>query len=375
MFVSFSRPDRHARRRSTTRSSLSVLRRRRPAPVVLLALLVVGACTGSPAATTGSSGSSNAATSTSGNEATAAGVDLSGVTLKVGQIGLSIKPVLEFADQADTPYTVDWAQFAAAPPLLEALNAGAIDLGNAGDTGLIAASSGGATFTLVAAVSSPGKGMSLLVPAGSTVQSVADLRGKQVAVFRGSAGHAFLLAALARAGLSLADVELVDLQPADAAAAFQSGQIDAWAIWEPTAAQARLQSQARLLESGDGFFESFGFFVTRPSTLDDPARTAAIGDFLRRFAQANAYRSSHLADWIAEYARITKLPEEVAALAAPNQQSSVVPIDDDVSANLANSVHTFLAAGLIKTAPDLSPFFDRRFTPEIEAGLQAADGG
>lgn len=337
-----------------------------------LALTLLAACSGNPAAATGPA-TSNVPASAAANPG--AGIDLSKVTLKVGEIASSLSPVFKFAKLDKTPYTLTFAQFAAAPPLLEALNAGALDIGQAGDTGLIAASSGGVTFKYVAAFKAPGAGMSLLVPQNSTLTSVADLKGKKVAVFHGSAGQAFLIAALKKAGLVEADINEVNLSPADAAAAFRSGQLDAWAIWEPAAAQALIGSHARLLVNGEGYYQSTGFMVTRPQTLDDVAKAAAIGDFLQRLAQANVYRSAHVSDWIGQYAQLTKVPTDVATLAAPHQLSTILPIDDSVAATYSESIATFLAAGLIKTAPDTTGIFDPRFTQQIAAGLTAPGGG
>ncbi len=127
---------------------------------------------------------------------------------------------------------VELLLFTSGPPLLEALNAGSIDIGGTGDTPPIFAQAAGVPLVYVASQLSNG-GSALLVPENSPIESVADLAGKRVAFTPGSSAHLFTVRALEQAGLTYDDIEPVLLQPGEARAAFDSGSIDAWTIWDP----------------------------------------------------------------------------------------------------------------------------------------------
>ena len=130
-------------------------------------------------------------------------------------------------------YRVVWTEFPSGPPLLEALNVGAIDFGNAGEAPPIFAQAAGAPLQYVAYEPPAPRGEAILVPKDSKLNSVADLRGKKVALNKGSNVHYLLVKALEKAGIKYSEIEPVFLAPADARAAFESGAVDAWVIWDP----------------------------------------------------------------------------------------------------------------------------------------------
>ena len=141
--------------------------------------------------------------------------------------------------------TVKWAEFQFGPPMLEAMGAGAIDLGSVGDTPPIFAQAGGSNLVYVAAT--PSAEHAVLVPKNSPIKILADLKGKKVAFGKGSSAQNVALKALALAGLSFKDIEPAYLSPADATAAFNGGNIDAWVVWDPYFAIAEEHYGARVL--------------------------------------------------------------------------------------------------------------------------------
>ncbi len=120
------------------------------------------------------------------------------------------------------------------------------------------------------------KGDTIVVPKDSPIKSVADLKGKKVAVAEGSSANYNLLAQLAKAGLSYDDIEVKTLQPADALAAFSNKHVDAWAIWDPYTSQAELEADARILVDGGGLVNGMTFQAANPDALDDKATRAAL---------------------------------------------------------------------------------------------------
>ena len=142
---------------------------------------------------------------------------------------------------------VQWVEFPSGPPLLEALAAGAVDFGATGDTPPIFAQAAGTDLVYVGAQPLRGANSAILVHRDAPIHSLADLRGKRVAFTKGSSAHNVVLKALDRAGLKPADIQHVNLQPPDAAAAFRTRGIDAWSIWDPFFAVAELDPQTRVL--------------------------------------------------------------------------------------------------------------------------------
>jgi len=195
--------------------------------------------------------------------------------------------------------SVKWVEFQFGPPMLEALGAGAIDLGSVGDTPPIFAQAGGSN--LVYAAATPSSPHAVLVPHNSPLKTVADLKGKKVAFGRGSSAHNVIIKALATVGLTLRDIEPVYLAPADATAAFNGGNIDAWTVWDPYYTLAEQRYGARVL------------IDTRDKRLVSSSYYMASRDFANRYPVV-------LATVLDELARLTakagRNPEELVAVAA-----------------------------------------------------------
>jgi sulfonate transport system substrate-binding protein len=201
----------------------------------------------------------------------------------------------------DLGYTITWTEFPAGPPLLEALNAGAIDFGSTGAPPPIFAQAAGADLIYAAAATPSPFEEGILVPKDSPIQTIADLAGKNVGVAKGSSANAFLALALESVGLNWEDAEAVYLLPADAKAAFDGGAIDAWAIWDPYAAVTEETSGARSIANGqtvDHTNRSF-YLAARPFATND---AEALRTLLDTLVESDA--------WAAEN------PEEVARLVA-----------------------------------------------------------
>ena len=142
---------------------------------------------------------------------------------------------------------VRWIEFAFGPPLLEALGAGAIDYGYTGDSPPIFAQAAHANLLYAGAIPARGYGQAILVPAASSIEEIAGLKGKKIAVAKASSAHNLLVAALESVKLPWSDITPVYLAPPDAAAAFVRGAVDAWSIWDPFLAIAELKQKARAL--------------------------------------------------------------------------------------------------------------------------------
>src|SRR6202012_5498965 len=164
-------------------------------------------------------------------------------------------------------YRVSWTEFPSGPPLLEALNVGALDFGVTGETPPIFAQAAGAPLVYLAYDPPAPQGEAILVPKDSPLKSVADLRGKKVAFNKGSNVHYLLVKALEKAGLKYTDITPTFLAPSDALAAFSRGAVDAWVIWDPYEAAAEASTGARILTDGTGIVFNYQFYFSSKDFL------------------------------------------------------------------------------------------------------------
>ena len=141
---------------------------------------------------------------------------------------------------------IKWIEFTSGPPLLEAMSIGSVDLGAVGDTPPIFAQAANANIVYVAG-SRITNGQGILVPANSSIRTIADLKGKRVGFTKGSSAHNVVIATLEKAGLTYEDITPVYLTPPDAGPAFANGSIDAWAIWDPYFAIGEKRQNGRIL--------------------------------------------------------------------------------------------------------------------------------
>ncbi|WP_255990647.1 sulfonate ABC transporter substrate-binding protein [Chitinolyticbacter albus] len=177
---------------------------------------------------------------------------------------------------AEGGHTVKWHEFAAGPQLLEALAAGSVDVGMTGDTPPIFAQSAGSPLVYVGFEPPKPQASAILVPSDSPIRKLADLKGKRVALQKGSSAHYLLVRALDKAGLKWEDIQPAYLTPAEARAAFERGAIDAWAIWDPFYAAAEKTVKPRVLTTGEGLSANQSFYLAAKPFANKESRLLQI---------------------------------------------------------------------------------------------------
>jgi sulfonate transport system substrate-binding protein len=285
------------------------------------------------------------------------------VTLHVGDQKGGSRALLSAAGQLKgLKYKVAWSEFTSGPPLLEAVNAAAIDIGGVGDTPPLFAAAAHSRITIVAADRSVPNGSAILVPADSSIHAVAQLKGHKVALAKGSSSNYHLLAALRQAGLSYKDITPVYLQPSDALSAFSQHQVDAWAIWDPYTAIGQAQTHARVLVTGRGLASGLSFQVASPNALRDSKKVAALRDYLHRLATARDWANRHQAAWAKAWSVSAGIPVDVARVATNRSNPHAIRIDDGVVRDEQGVADAFAAAGLLPGDPvHVASLVDRRF--------------
>jgi aliphatic sulfonates family ABC transporter substrate-binding protein len=246
---------------------------------------------------------------------------------------------------------VEWVEFTSGPPILEALNAGAIDFGATGDTPPIFAQAAGAELLYVGGQPISGASEALLVPSDSPIDTLVDLRGKRIAFTKGSSAHNFLIKALARADLKPADIQPVYLQPADAGAAFRTGAVDAWAIWDPFFALAQREPTTRVLTTAEGVAPTNSFFLaSRDFAERAPATISTLLDAINAVAAWGRENPDALASTMAD---VTGVPLAVERVAAPRGVYAVQSMDDTIIGQQQSIADTFAALRIIPSRIDI----------------------
>jgi len=293
--------------------------------------------------------------------------DLGKVTLVLGDQVNFTRTKAEAAGVLEgLPYKIEWASFQGAAPLFEAVRSGDVDTAPAADTPVLAAAAGGAPIKLVAAAVSPTApaGVAILVPAGSPIKNVADLKGRSVIVSsaRGSVAQYVLFGALREAGLTEHDLTIGFMLPGDASVAFSSGKIEAWATFGTYQASAELHG-ARVLRDGVGIYSGTGLIAASDKALADPGKRAALADVLQRLARANEWVAEHPAEYAKVFTRLTGLPDDVVALVLKREHPKLVPVDAQITAQLQKIADTFYEAKLFPIRVDAAKLADTRVFP------------
>ena len=242
-------------------------------------------------------------------------------------------------------FKVVWTEFPSGPPLLEALNVGAIDFGNTGEAPPIFAQAAGAPIQYVAYEPPAPKGEAILVPKDSPLKSIVDLKGRKVALNRGSNVHYLLVKALEKAGVKYSEIEPVFLAPADARAAFERGAVDAWVIWDPFQAAAETATGARTLADGTGIVSNYQFYFASKKFLGaDPKIVDVV---LAQLSEVDDWAKGDTHAVAEQLAAAIGLPVPVVEVALKRQSYGIKPVTDSVIVDQQQVADTFFALGLI----------------------------
>jgi sulfonate transport system substrate-binding protein len=283
-------------------------------------------------------------------------------TLVVGQQASGIVSLVKDSGALDgAPYNVKFALFPFGPPLVQAAAAGQIDLGDVGDVPPLNGAAKDLGFKIIGAEVPPSAEQAsdyIIVPKGSGIRTLEDLKGKKVAVPVGSSAHGFLLNAVKSVGLSPESVTFVNLAPAALQAAFAGGKVDAAAIWNPQVA-LDVEKGARVLLAGRPPLDpSVQFYVGSDKSLADPARRKLVADLLQRLGRAYQWGDAHPDQWIADVQKETGIDAKTAKIQVDNGKLQVRYVNDEIVAAEQKLADTFLEAKQITKPVDVRKILD-----------------
>jgi sulfonate transport system substrate-binding protein len=205
--------------------------------------------------------------------------------------------------------TVTWTLFAAGPQLLEAMNAGGIDIGPTGETPPIFAQAAGTPLVYVATQTGNGSGSGILVPAESPIQAAQDLKGKKVVFQKASSSHLLLIKALEQQGLRYEEIEPVFLAPPEARAAFQNGSVDAWVVWNPFRESAIQELNAREVINGGTVAPTRGYILARDTFVAE--HPTVITQIVEELQAVQLWSKENVEKYAAILEKETEIPASV----------------------------------------------------------------
>jgi aliphatic sulfonates family ABC transporter substrate-binding protein len=262
---------------------------------------------------------------------------------------------------------VQWVEFQSGPPLMEALNAGGIDVAYAGETPPVFAQAAGVDLVYVGYQPLSGRNAGILVPKDSPIHTVADLKGHSIAFTKGSSAHYLTARNLAKNGLTFADVKPIYLSPSDGAAAFRTGRVDAWAVWDPFFAIAERDPNSNVL-TANAPSATNAFFLARRAYAT--AHEAVIVKFIDQINNAAIWSGAHQEELAQTMTEITGVDLDAQRVAAARGSYTAAFLTPEAIARQQLVADTFFALKIIPGRVDVAA---ATFVPKsVRADLQGS---
>ncbi|PWW08710.1 sulfonate transport system substrate-binding protein [Paenibacillus cellulosilyticus] len=338
--------------------------------IVLALVLVVAGC-GNSNKEEKSTDDAGATTNTEeGASNTPASYD--GVTVKIGvqgKGGLFGKAQEEkwFEDAfGELGAKVEWVEFQSGPPMIEAMASNHLDFAGMGNMPPISAQAAGIDFTIISQLLDGKNNVAIIVPTDSSIKSIADLKGKKVAVTKGSNAYNFLYRVLDKAGLSKSDIEEIQLQPDETQPSFEGGKVDAWAVWDPYISLNTLSGKARVLADGESEgVLSPSFQLVRSDFAKQYPDLVTL--YLKTFEKARQWEAGNQDEAFQRYADERSIPLELIKGIQSRSTMINIPVSDETIADQQKTADFQLELGTIRKQINVADVFDNQY---IEAALK-----
>jgi sulfonate transport system substrate-binding protein len=259
---------------------------------------------------------------------------------------------------------VNWVEFQSGPAYFEAIATDRLDFGRVGNIPVLVGQAADISFKEIALASSGEKGDAILIPKDSPIKSVKDLKGKKVAVAKGSSSYGLLYRALEANEINPEDVEIIQLQPDEAQPAFETGSVDAWVIWEPFQSIQVVKNGAKVLANGvDVNTSSPGFQIVRTKFAEEQPELVEL--YLKVTEKATRWQNENLEEAIELYAELKDTDQEVIRQVLENSQPSNTPISEEVVEEQQKTTKLLYDLGGIKKTFDASEVVDNSYIENV----------
>ncbi|WP_433706991.1 aliphatic sulfonate ABC transporter substrate-binding protein [Paenibacillus illinoisensis] len=336
---------------------------------VLVLILIVGGC--SNAADTGEKDASPGQTAgTSANEGNPdSKTPYEDVKVKIGVQGngglFGKAQEQKWFEEAfgEVGAKVEWVEFQSGPPMVEAMASNHLDFAGMGNMPPISAQAAGIDFKIISQVLDGKNNVAIIVPTDSPIQTIADLKGKKVAVTKGSNAYNFLYQVLVKAGLAKSDIQEIQLQPDETQPSFESGKVDAWAVWDPYITLNTLSGKGRVLADGEteGLL-SPSFQLVRSDFANEYPELVTL--YLKIFEQARQWEATNQEEAFQRYADERNIPIELVQGMQSRAAMINIPVSDDIIASQQNTADFQFELGTIRKRINVADVFDNQYIEE-----------
>ncbi|MBE1444439.1 aliphatic sulfonate ABC transporter substrate-binding protein [Paenibacillus sp. OAS669] len=255
---------------------------------------------------------------------------------------------------------VNWVEFQSGPSYFEAIASNRLDFGRVGDLPVISGQAADVPFKEIAAASFGSKGNAILVKKDSPIKTIQDLKGKKIAFAKASSAQTVVYKALEKANLKPADVQIISLQPDEAQPAFETGSVDAWAIWEPFMSTQKVLNGARVLVDGTALdAKGAGFQIVRTKFAEEHPDLVTL--YLKVEEKTQQWQKQHLEEAIDVYAQLKKVDREIIRQVIENTEPTNMPITDEIIKIQQETANSIYEQGAIKKKIDTSKVVDNQY--------------
>ncbi len=256
------------------------------------------------------------------------------------------------------PRTVQWVSFTAGPAINESFAAGQQDIGFLGDTPALIGKSVGIDTKIVGLSVKGPKGQAIIVKASSPYRTLHDLKGKKVAVMKGSFAQHLLALALEKEGMAFSDIEAINMPPADIPPAIVTGTVEAGVTWEPYLTRYESEGAVRVLADGTGLKEGVQPIVASEEAIE--GKRAYVEAFLRAYARGADYVRAHPASAARQTAKDFNLPSDLLEKIFA-KQTFAPDLTVEAEAEFKKTESYMRKIGLLKKGVDVGLWIDRSF--------------
>ncbi|MET0239107.1 MAG: ABC transporter substrate-binding protein [Sphingobium sp.] len=277
--------------------------------------------------------------------------------------------LLNTAGIAPDGFRVDYSEFQSGHLVVEAFNAGSLDYGSASEIPpVFAAASTMQSFRQIAVAHGDVNNQVVLVPRGSKIESLADLKGKRVGYVQATTAQYFLIRMLESVGLGWKDITPVAMTVSDGAAAFSGGSLDAWAIYGFPIQRAIATEGARVLKTALGILSGNYLVLAHIDALADPAKVDLIGRYLRIVRQGYAWSTAHQEQWAKVVAKNIGVPLDYVQdqFRRRSAHYELRPVTPAAIASQQDVADLFADQKLIPRRVDVRPLWDDRFNAILQ---------
>jgi len=259
--------------------------------------------------------------------------------------------------------TVEWVEFQSGPPMTEAMASGKLDFAFLGNMPVISAQAANIPFKIISQALEGKKNVGVITAKDSGIETLEDLKGKKVAVGKGTNAYDFILRAFEKDGIDATEVELINLNPDEAQAAFDSDGVDAWVTWEPYLSINTLNEKGTIIADGSTHdILSPSYHIVRTDFANDNGDLVVV--YLKTLNELLQWEVDNEVEADKRYADERNLTAELMKSVRERSTYISKPVSDEVIEEHQKTADFQYKIGTIRQQIDVKEVFDNQYIEE-----------